>query len=231
MFPASVNFNLNENPAPKGPVYQFRFMTTGDAHLYRHRDFHRLFSLEGFGIYNPQPSYWVTGNDEGTFRYLDRYHAIVVSIDGACSGNGYAWAKGGYGVYFGPNSEYNVSNPLKEYQPQTSQRAELTACLVALNQIERVARNYTFTPPLNMFIIVTDSAYLVNSLTNYIYKWNDNDFVAASGREVVNRDLFERIDDKLDAMEFGRQKIPVLFWKVDRSENEDADELARNAVY
>lgn len=82
-----------------------------------------------------------------------------------------------------------------------------------------------------MFIIVTDSAYLVNSITNYIYKWNDNDFVAASGREVVNRDLFERIDDKLDAMEFGRQKIPVLFWKVDRSENEDADELARNAIY
>ena len=81
-----------------------------------------------------------------------------------------------------------------------------------------------------MFIIVTDSAYLVNSLTSYIYKWNNNDFVAASGREVVNRDLFERIDDKLDAMEFGRQEIPVLFWKVDRSENEDADELARDAV-
>lgn len=81
-----------------------------------------------------------------------------------------------------------------------------------------------------MFIIVSDSAYLVNSLTNYIDKWNDNDFVAASGREVVNRDLFERIDDKLDIMEFGRQEIPVLFWKVDRSENEDADELAKDAL-
>jgi ribonuclease HI len=155
----------------------------------------------------------------------------VVSIDGACTGNGSPGSRGGYGVYFGPDSEYNVSNAMKEHQPQTSQRAELTACLVALNQIERIARNTTFTPTLNMFIIVTDSAYLVNSITNYIYKWNNNDFVAASGREVVNRDLFERIDDKLDTMEFGRQKIPVLFWKVDRSENEDADELARNAIY
>jgi ribonuclease HI len=206
-------------------------MTTGNAHLYRHGDFHRLFSLENIGIHDPQPSEWVYENSEGTFRHLNRYHAVVVSVDGACSGNGKPWAKGGYGVYFGPNSEYNVSNPLKEHQPQTSQRAELTACLVALNQIERIASNYTFIPQSGVFIIVTDSAYLVDSLTNYIYKWNDNGFVAASGREVVNRDLFERIDDKLDAMEFGRQKIPVLFWKVDRSENEDADELAKDAVY
>ena len=205
-------------------------MTTGRTHLYRHQDFHRLFSLEGFGIRNPELSNWVYENADGTFRYLQGHHALVVSVDGACAGNGKPWAKGGYGVYFGPNSEYNVSNPLKEHHPQTSQRAELTACLVALNQIERIAGNHTFSPPLNMFIIVSDSAYLVNSLTNYIDKWNDNDFVAASGREVVNRDLFERIDDKLDIMEFGRQEIPVLFWKVDRSENEDADELAKDAL-
>jgi len=43
--------------------------------------------------------------------------------------------------------------------------------------------------------------------------------------------LFHKIDRKLDAMEFGRQQIPVLFWKVDRSDNEDADELAKDAVY
>ena len=123
-------------------------MPTDNAHLYRHRDFHRLFSLEAIGVYNPQPSYWISENKEGTFRHLNRHHAVVVSIDGACTANGTPWSKGGYGVYFGPNSEYNVSNPLKEHQPQTSQRAELTACLVALNQIERIARNYTFTPPL-----------------------------------------------------------------------------------
>jgi len=32
-------------------------------------------------------------------------------------------------------------------------------------------------------------------------------------------------------MEFGRQEIPVLFWKVDRSDNGEADELAKDAVH
>jgi ribonuclease HI len=82
-----------------------------------------------------------------------------------------------------------------------------------------------------MVIIATDSAYLVNSLTSYVYKWRGNGYRAATGDLVVNRDLFSRIDDKLNAMELGRQKIPVLFWKVDRSENEEADELAKDAAY
>ncbi len=47
----------------------------------------------------------------------------------------------------------------------------------------------------------------------------------------MNRDLFQIIDRKLQAMEYGRQKIQVLFWKVDRSQNEKADYLARLAVY
>jgi ribonuclease HI len=138
---------------------------------------------------------------------------------------------GGYGVYFGSNSEYNVSNLLKPDTPQTSQRAELMACLVALNQIERVAQDVTFTPPLKGVLITTDSAYLVNSMTKYIYKWRENGYTAATESPVVNRDLFYKIDRKLDAMEFGRRQIPVLFWKVDRSDNEDADELAKDAVY
>lgn len=104
------------------------------------------------------------------------------------------------------------------------------ACLVALNQIERVAQHVNFVSELKMVIIEADSAYLVNSLTDYMNRWKENGFTAASGDPVVNRDLFRMIDNKLIAMEFGRQQIPVP-WKVDRSQNENADELARAAVY
>jgi ribonuclease HI len=157
----------------------------------------------------------------------------VCRRDGACPGNGKPGAKGGYGVYFGPNNPFNVSKPLKEASRQTSQRAELTAAIVALNQIdsERIVEiNRGNGTNLDVFVIMTDSAYSVNSLTSYIYKWRDNDYTAATGRQVANRDLFERLDYKLYAMANGRQGIDVLFWKVDRSDNEDADALARQGA-
>ena len=82
---------------------------------------------------------------------------------------------------------------------------------------------------MRLVVIAADSAYLVNSLTD-VHKWNKNGYTASTGNKVVNRDLFQIIDHKLQAMEYGRQKIPV-FWKVDRSQNEEADYLARLEVY
>ena len=204
---------------------------------FRDEDYRRLFSLPEV---ENEPSRWIFEYEHPNrnLQYLKTpwsYKSIntmlVVFVDGACVNNGRQNARGGYGVYFGSNSEYNVSSLLKPDTPQISQRAELIACLVALNQIERVAQDVTFTPPLKGVLITTDSAYLVNSMTKYIYKWRENGYTAATGSPVVNRDLFHKIDRKLDAMEFGRQQIPVLFWKVDRSDNEDADELAKDAVY
>jgi ribonuclease HI len=169
-------------------------------------------------------------NNARTLYYLSHFGEYVygVYVDGACPGNGQSWARGGYGVFFGPNSDSNVSKPLKDGTPQTSQRAELMATLVALHQIENFV---SYNPDYHrLWVILTDSAYVVNSLTNYIYKWRENDYTASSGREVANRDLFERLDRKLDQMECGRQGIDVLFWKVDRSENQEADGLAKDGA-
>ena len=44
----------------------------------------------------------------------------------------------------------------------------------------------------------------------------------------MNADLIQRIDDKLDEME--EDGINLLFWKVDRAENEMADSLAKQGV-
>jgi hypothetical protein len=46
------------------------------------------------------------------------------------------------------------------------------------------------------------------------------------GHVVKNQDLIRRIDEKLDEMAL-QQRIDVLLWKIDRSENEEADELGK----
>ena len=82
----------------------------------------------------------------------------------------------------------------------------------------------------NTYIIATDSAYLVNAMTSYVYTWNRNGYRTSMGTPVKNQDLIRRIDSKLDGMAYGRQDIDVLFWKIERSENQEADELAKDGA-
>jgi len=67
-------------------------------------------------------------------------------------------------------------------------------------------------------------------MTSYVYTWNRNGYRTSMGTPVKNQDLIRRIDSKLDAMAYGRQDIDVLFWKIDRSENQEADELAKDGA-
>jgi ribonuclease HI len=149
---------------------------------------------------------------------------IGLYIDGACPGNGTPSAKGGIGAYFGPNSPYNISKALPGHN-QTSQRAELLAAAAAFQQILQVVLQ---NAGLELFIVVTDSAYLVDGLSKYVYRWKMNGWKTAKGKDVANRDLIEPLDKMLDDM--SNKGIDVLFWKVDRSENVEADQLANMAV-
>ena len=55
---------------------------------------------------------------------------LVIYTDGSCSNNGYEGARAGYGIFFAPESPYNVSEPLPG--PATNQRAEMFAALEAM---------------------------------------------------------------------------------------------------
>jgi ribonuclease HI len=149
---------------------------------------------------------------------------IGLYIDGACPGNGTPSAKGGVGVYFGPDSPYNISDNVLEPNP-TSQRAELLAVYAGLRQIIFVSMQ---NKGLELFIVVTDSAYVVDCLSNYVYKWKVNGWKTSKGNDVANRDLIEPLDKMLDDM--SKAGIDVLFWKADRSQNVEADRLANIAV-
>lgn len=52
--------------------------------------------------------------------------SLFVFADGACSGNGTSDARAGMGVFFGPESVFNVSEPFMSKHP-TNQKAELEA--------------------------------------------------------------------------------------------------------
>jgi len=167
-------------------------------------------------------------------RYSCHLDSVIVAADGACPGNGYA-TQSACGVYFGDVSDAQSYNlcwlvPYDPSHPHTNQRAELHAALGALKAVKVFAGpNQCETPcTANHIVIKSDSAYLVDSITNYIGKWISNGWLNSSKRPVANRDLWEDILTKISDLEdLGAH---VDFWHVPRERNTEADRLANLAL-
>ena len=134
--------------------------------------------------------------------------------DGACSGNP---GPGGWGVLMRAMDGAEVKKQ-RELQGgealTTNNRMELMAAIAAL---EALTRGTEIT-------IVTDSAYVKNGVTEWIFGWKRKGWRTASGSPVKNVELWQR----LDAAQAGHK----VTWKwikghAGHAENERADELAR----
>ncbi|PCJ10157.1 MAG: ribonuclease HI [Rhodobacteraceae bacterium] len=140
---------------------------------------------------------------------------LFAYTDGACSGNP---GPGGWGVLLrATDDDGNIAKEreLKGGEPDTTNnRMEL---LAAINALESLSRPSTLT-------VVTDSAYVKNGVTTWIFSWKKNGWKTASRKPVKNVDLWQRIDEA--------QARHQVTWKwikghAGHAENERADELAR----
>ncbi|NBX33468.1 MAG: ribonuclease HI, partial [Planctomycetes bacterium] len=103
--------------------------------------------------------------------------------DGACSGNP---GPGGWGALLrfedGSVQEFGGADPAT-----TNNRMELTAALALLEALKVLPRH----PDL---AIRTDSKYLIDGFSKWIQGWKRKGWRTASGSPVLNRDLWERLD-------------------------------------
>jgi ribonuclease HI len=132
---------------------------------------------------------------------------VVVYTDGSSRGNGSSGAAAGVGVYFGPGDprfvsrvkpqrrchadspRRNISERLKG-EPQTNQRAELTAILRALESVD-------LEQDLE---IRTDSKYSIQCVTEWYVTWERNGWMTRGG-PVKNKDLVQQVREKLEERE------------------------------
>jgi ribonuclease HI len=190
------------------------------AQIFQNPCYPRLFSLEKCGLHShAKPSQVFASIRGGTLLQLTSPmqvvgHPTIGVYADACLGNGTPSAERKFGLYFRPNSRYNRRGRLPIDQPQTSQRVELNAVISALEQIEVVNAE---DRALELFIIVVDSEYVINSITNYINEWKRDDWKISNAVEVANRDLWEFLDTKLDRLSNQEHDIDVLFWHVPMS--------------
>lgn len=138
-----------------------------------------------------------------------------VFTDGACSSNGKPGAKAGFAVWFPENQSMSVSAKVPHDQPQTNQRAELSAIHRAVLLLEE-----------NGFqdediVIYTDSEYCINCLTRWILGWVSRGWKTSAGGDVLHRDLIEDTSKRLSKFKSHR------FVHV-RSHTGGEDDLSKN---
>jgi ribonuclease HI len=143
---------------------------------------------------------------------IDDTNEIVIYTDGACSGNP---GPGGWGALL------SWKDRKKELfggeQKSTNNRMELMAAIQALESLK-----------CNSIIaLYTDSTYVRDGITKWIYAWKRNGWRTAAKKPVKNEDLWKRLDLAMVGHNVD------WYWVKGHSGhpgNERADQLARDGV-
>ncbi len=137
---------------------------------------------------------------------------IQIITDGACLGNP---GPGGWAAIlrFGSHTK-----EIFGYEPHTTNnRMELTAAIEALRMLKEKCE----------VEVVTDSEYLKNGITSWIVNWKKRNWMTSAKKPVVNRDLWEELDEQVESHHV---KWSWTKGHASHEDNNRADELASLAA-
>ena len=136
-----------------------------------------------------------------------------IYTDGACSGNP---GPGGWGavIFDNDNNQTNISGKEKN---TTNNRMEILAAIMALKKIKSNSQ----------ITIYTDSTYVKNGITEWMFNWKKNDWKTAGKKPVKNKDLWIKLDKLCE-----KNKVSWKWVKghATNKYNNLADQLATSAI-
>jgi ribonuclease HI len=142
---------------------------------------------------------------------MDRF--TMVFTDGAAKGNP---GPGGWGAIVitsdGTVTELGGGSP-----HTTNNKMELSGAIAALEQVA------DHGDPVSIY---TDSTYVIQGVTQWVWAWRKRNWKTAQGGDVLNRDLWERLSDLV-----GARSSKSVDWRWVRGHvgtpgNERVDEIA-----
>ncbi len=141
--------------------------------------------------------------------------ANKIYVDGACS---LKKNRGGIGIY---NEKLNLNISLcidNLFEKKTNSIAELYAVKYALDILNKLNISN-----INEYVILSDSIYVVNSLTKWIINWKKNNWKCTNKKTVSHKDLIINIDEMLT-------KLNISIKWISRKDNIIADKLAKESI-
>ena len=146
---------------------------------------------------------------------------ITVFTDGSSRGNP---GPGGWGAIVIANADKPVESKVIELGGRddhtTNNRMEMTAAFEALKTIRKREIEGNIE-------IHTDSAYLINGITQWVYGWERNNWQTKEGESVLNQDLWQALVEIVRVLKLHRD----IAWKKVSGHsglrgNERVDEIA-----
>jgi len=137
---------------------------------------------------------------------------VTIYTDGACSGNP---GPGGWGAvlfYLGHKKEISGYSATS-----TNNIMELTAAIEALKLLKKKCNIQLFT----------DSKYLIDGITGWIFNWERNNWRTASKQPVKNKELWQELQSLTTLHQI---KWNWVKGHSDNEFNERCDQLAREAI-
>lgn len=137
---------------------------------------------------------------------------IVIYTDGACLGNP---GRGGWGAVLLYKEHYKEISGNEKLS--TNNRMELKAVIEGLRSLKK----------LSQVTIYTDSKYVMDGITKWIFNWKKNGWKSADKKPVKNVDLWQELDQ-----EVAKHQIKWVWVKGHSGNkyNEIVDVLARSAA-
>ena len=155
-------------------------------------------------------THWI---DDGKLESLATSAPIIVFTDGAAKGNP---GPGGWGaIVITPDqrvTELGGGSP-----HTTNNRMELSGAIAALQHVATVP---------GPVAIYTDSTYLIQGITQWVWAWRKRGWKTAQGGDVLNRELWEELSDLIDARPSGDVKWHWVRGHVGTPGNERADAIS-----
>lgn len=150
-------------------------------------------------------------------------YVMKMWVDGGCRHNGRADAISAAAVVnrlkWGRRKYWSEELPM--WPRPTSQRAELTAIVLALTKALERHQHLVMNPRLRL-TVHSDSDYAVKCMNLYVEKWSQNGWKTANGKDVKNQDLIQRAL----YLEYKLKEIgSVKFVHIPREENQEADAI------
>ncbi|KAM8713027.1 hypothetical protein ACLKA7_013356 [Drosophila subpalustris] len=153
----------------------------------------------------------------GEFQFtIDSEGYVIVYTDGSCLGNGRKDACAGFGVYFGDDHPLNAGKPV--LGRVTNNVGEIQASIYAIKLALDLG--------IKKLCIMTDSKFLINSITKWVPGWKSRGWRLKNMEPVKNVADFKELDELLQ-----NDNIKVKWTYVEAHKgikgNEMADKLAK----
>ncbi|CAI6309790.1 unnamed protein product [Periconia digitata] len=185
---------------------------------------------------HPSDLFAADTTNPSAIRFVNRKNSAqgMVFVSGVCLDEGQADSRAGWGIIVDPcelvadssprgvNGRLEEEGPFGDKAPQTGSRAELRAVLGALHYCD------WFSEGLTSMVLAIDSETVVKGATEWIKKWVKTGWKTSNRTPVKNKDLWEALLGQIETE--AEKGLEVHFWRIDRTFNVGAQELAKKGA-